>query len=52
VSSGLELADALDACAKLGQMTRASLARYEPEALGTYRWGSTGAPHSWSISRC
>src|SRR5882762_9994843 len=22
-------------------MTRASLARYEPEALGTYRWGST-----------
>jgi type IV secretion system protein VirB4 len=41
VSSGLELADALDACAKLGQMTRASLARYEPEGLGTYRWGST-----------
>jgi len=41
VSSGLELADALDACAKLGQMTRASLVRYEPEALGTYRWGST-----------
>jgi type IV secretion system protein VirB4 len=35
----LELVDALDNCAKLGQMLRASLARYEPEALGTYRCG-------------
>ncbi len=36
-----ELRDALEACAKLGQMVRASLARYEPEALGTYRRGDT-----------
>ncbi|TLY75214.1 MAG: VirB4 family type IV secretion/conjugal transfer ATPase, partial [Gammaproteobacteria bacterium] len=36
-----ELRDALDACAKLGQMVRASLARYEPEALGAYRYGDT-----------
>jgi len=40
VSPGLERADALDACAKLGQMARASLARYEPEPLGTYRCGN------------
>ena len=32
----LELADALDACEKLRQTLRASLARYEPEALGLY----------------
>jgi len=41
----IELADALDNCAKLGQTVRASLARYEPEPLGTYRrntgWHST-----------
>jgi type IV secretion system protein VirB4 len=37
----LVLAEALDACAKLGQMVRASLARYEPEALGTYRRGGS-----------
>jgi type IV secretion system protein VirB4 len=35
----VELADALDNCAKLGQTLCASLARYEPEALGTYRRG-------------
>jgi len=34
-----ELRDALEGCAKLGQTLRASLARYEPEALGTYRAG-------------
>jgi type IV secretion system protein VirB4 len=34
-----ELADALDACEKLGQTLRASLARYEPEPLGCYRHG-------------
>jgi len=33
-----ELADALDACAKLADTVRASLARYEPELLGTYRF--------------
>ncbi|HTV95776.1 MAG TPA: VirB4 family type IV secretion/conjugal transfer ATPase [Steroidobacteraceae bacterium] len=32
-----ELADALDACEKLAQTLLASLARYEPEALGCYR---------------
>jgi type IV secretion system protein VirB4 len=35
----LALADALDACEKLGQTVAASLARYEPELLGTYRSG-------------
>jgi type IV secretion system protein VirB4 len=35
------LADALDACTKLAQTARASLARYEPEPLGVYRRGST-----------
>ena len=30
-------ADALDACEKLAQTLKASLARYEPELLGTYR---------------
>ena len=41
----LELADSLDACAKLGQTLLASLAHYEPERLGVYRareaWCST-----------
>ena len=41
----LELADSLDACAKLGQTLLASLTRYEPERLGVYRsrnaWCST-----------
>jgi len=32
----LELADSLDACEKLRQTVRASLARYEPELLGVY----------------
>jgi type IV secretion system protein VirB4 len=36
-----ELVDALDSCAKLAQAVRASLARYEPEPLRTYRWGDT-----------
>lgn len=35
-----ELADGLDACEKLSQTLLASLARYEPEALGCYRRGS------------
>jgi type IV secretion system protein VirB4 len=38
-SSRLELAEALDACEKLAQALRASLARYEPEILGSYRTG-------------
>lgn len=38
-NSRLALADALEACEKLGQTLRASLARYEPEALGSYRLG-------------
>src|SRR5262249_24200609 len=36
-----ELVDALDGCAKLAQVVRASLARYEPEPLRTYSWGGT-----------
>ncbi|HVN45270.1 MAG TPA: VirB4 family type IV secretion/conjugal transfer ATPase [Steroidobacteraceae bacterium] len=39
--AAIELADALDNCAKLSQLVRASLARYEPEPLGTYRCGET-----------
>lgn len=43
--SNLVLADALDACEKLAQTLKASLARYEPELLGVYRsanlWCST-----------
>jgi type IV secretion system protein VirB4 len=35
-----ELIDALDACAKLADTVRASLAQYEPELLGAYRHGS------------
>ena len=35
--STLILADALDACEKLAQILKASLARYEPELLGVYR---------------
>ncbi|MGH8140387.1 MAG: VirB4 family type IV secretion/conjugal transfer ATPase [Steroidobacteraceae bacterium] len=38
--SKLELMDALDACEKLVQVLRASLARYEPQVLGSYRMGS------------
>jgi type IV secretion system protein VirB4 len=34
-----ELVDALDTCGKLAQLIHASLARYEPEPLGTYRCG-------------
>ena len=37
--SRLEIADALDVCAKLAQTVSASLARYEPELLGAYRAG-------------
>jgi type IV secretion system protein VirB4 len=40
-TADVELADALDNCAKLGQTLRAALARYEPELLGTYRSGET-----------
>ena len=44
-SPGLETADALEACQKLGQTLRASLTRYEPESLGCYcdsgRWYSS-----------
>jgi type IV secretion system protein VirB4 len=43
--STLILADATDACEKLAQTLKASLARYEPELLGVYRaanrWCST-----------
>ncbi len=39
-SAQRELADALDACAKLAETLRASLARYEPEILGAYALGS------------
>ncbi|MBV8308530.1 MAG: VirB4 family type IV secretion/conjugal transfer ATPase, partial [Gammaproteobacteria bacterium] len=39
--AGVELVDALDNCAKLAQLVCASLARYEPEQLRTYRWGET-----------
>jgi type IV secretion system protein VirB4 len=35
--SRLELADALDACEKLAQSLRASLASYDPQLLGSYR---------------
>ncbi len=35
--SQLARADSLDACEKLAQTLNASLARYEPELLGTYR---------------
>lgn len=38
-NSRLELAEALEVCEKLGQSLRASLARYEPEMLGSYRVG-------------
>jgi type IV secretion system protein VirB4 len=34
--SQMERADAIEACIKLGQTVSASLARYEPEALGIY----------------
>ena len=36
-ASRLELADALDVCAKLAQTLLASLVHYEPELLGVYR---------------
>jgi type IV secretion system protein VirB4 len=38
-SSRLELTEALEVCEKLGQALRASLARYEPEMLGSYKVG-------------
>ena len=44
-SPRLETGDALEACRKLAQALRASLARYEPESLGCYqesgRWYSS-----------
>ncbi len=36
-----DLSDALDTCAKLAQTVQASLERYDPELLGTYRHGNT-----------
>ena len=39
--SQLGMTEALEACEKLAQTLRASLARYEPELLGTYRTGGT-----------
>jgi type IV secretion system protein VirB4 len=39
-SSRVELADALDACAQLARTLQASLARYEPQILRTYRSGN------------
>ena len=36
---GHDVIEALDTCAKLAQTLRASLARYDPEPLGTYRIG-------------
>jgi type IV secretion system protein VirB4 len=39
-ASRLELCDALDTCDKLAEIVRASLARYEPELLGTYWAGN------------
>jgi type IV secretion system protein VirB4 len=38
-NSRLELVAALDACEKVVQVLRASLARYEPETLGSYQMG-------------
>jgi type IV secretion system protein VirB4 len=38
--SKMALMDALDACEKLSQTLLASLARYDPEPLGVYPWGS------------
>lgn len=38
-TGGQDLVDALDACEKLAQTVVASLARYEPEALGVYMRG-------------
>jgi type IV secretion system protein VirB4 len=40
-ASRAECRDALDMCAKLAQTLQASLARYEPQLLGTYRSGFT-----------
>ena len=37
---GVELENSLDACEKLSQTVAASLARYEPEKLGSYRHGN------------
>ncbi len=37
--SAAQVRDALDACDKLAQTVQASLARYEPQALGSYRIG-------------
>ena len=38
--SSLELADALEGCVQLAQILQASLARYEPRILRTYRAGN------------
>jgi type IV secretion system protein VirB4 len=40
-ASQAESSEALEACGKLAQAIRASLARYEPQLLGCYRHGGT-----------
>src|ERR1019366_2797091 len=40
-TSQAESSEALEACGKLAQAIRASLARYEPQLLGCYRHGGT-----------
>jgi len=40
-ASRAETVEALEACDKLAQAVRASLARYEPQLLGSYREGGT-----------
>ena len=40
-NQSMDLTRALDVCGKLAQTLRASLARYDPEALGIYRLGNT-----------
>jgi type IV secretion system protein VirB4 len=47
-ASGYELADALDACEKLRETVRASLARYDPEVLGVYQ--SDGRSYSGPLN--
>ncbi len=38
-TGGLETRDTLEVCEKMARIITASLARYEPEPLGTYRRG-------------
>ena len=50
--SRIDLADALDTCAQLARTLQASLARYEPQILRTYRAGPLGARPFSSSSGC